>query len=88
MSAEVTHIVAEVENSVHTQVSTNLSCCSLCCSMNKEQVFVFCFDLCKQELKDLVHRYPQAVTVKKAWLEVCFSKQQKVNTGQFTHFLS
>lgn len=59
MSAEVTHIVAEVENSVHTQ-----------------------------ELKDLVHRYPQAVTVKKAWLEVCLSKQQKVNTGQFTHFLS
>lgn len=29
MSAEVTHVVAEVENSVHVQVGTGLSCRSL-----------------------------------------------------------
>lgn len=91
MSPEVTHVVAEVENSVHTQVATDASCWSLVCRVNKEQVFGFFLIVlisCTQELKDLVHRYPQAVPVKKAWLEVSFSKQQKVNTEQFTHFLS
>lgn len=83
MSPEVTHVVAEVDNSVHTQVGTDASCWSLVC-----RVFFNRFYSCTQELKDLVHRYPQAVPVKKAWLEVSFSKQQKVNTEQFTHFLS
>ncbi|XP_029939677.1 chromodomain-helicase-DNA-binding protein 1-like isoform X2 [Salarias fasciatus] len=58
MSPEVTHIVAEVESSIHSQ-----------------------------ELQDLVSKYPQAVAVQKAWLEACFSKQQKVNTAQFLHEL-
>ncbi|KAM4547924.1 chromodomain-helicase-DNA-binding protein 1-like isoform 2-T2 [Odontesthes bonariensis] len=56
MSAEVTHIVAEVENHIHTK-----------------------------ELQDLVYQYPEAVPVQKAWLESCFSKQQKVNTERFLH---
>ncbi|KAI3369040.1 hypothetical protein L3Q82_026001 [Scortum barcoo] len=58
MSPEVTHIVAEVESSFHSQ-----------------------------ELQDLVRQYSQAVPVQKAWLESCFSKQQKVNTAQFLHLL-
>lgn len=41
MSEEVTHVVAEVENSVHTQVGTAVSCCSLWGSTIKEPVFVF-----------------------------------------------
>ncbi|XP_038572528.1 chromodomain-helicase-DNA-binding protein 1-like [Micropterus salmoides] len=56
MSPEVTHIVAEVESSLHSQ-----------------------------ELQDLVREYTQAVPVQKAWLESCFSKQQKVNTALFLH---
>ncbi|KAM3875781.1 LOW QUALITY PROTEIN: chromodomain-helicase-DNA-binding protein 1-like [Diretmus argenteus] len=56
MSPEVTHIVAEVESSVHSQ-----------------------------ELQDLVNRYPQAVSVQKAWLESCFSKQRRVNVAPFLH---
>ncbi|XP_017278857.1 chromodomain-helicase-DNA-binding protein 1-like isoform X2 [Kryptolebias marmoratus] len=56
MSAEVTHIVAEVENNIHTQ-----------------------------ELQELLGQYTEAVPVQKAWLESCFSKQQKVNTAQFLH---
>ncbi|XP_040896882.1 chromodomain-helicase-DNA-binding protein 1-like [Toxotes jaculatrix] len=58
MSAEVTHIVAEVENNIHSL-----------------------------ELQDLVRQYTQAVPVRKAWLESCFSKQRKVNTAQFIHVL-
>ncbi|KAM9763192.1 chromodomain-helicase-DNA-binding protein 1-like [Menidia menidia] len=58
MSAEVTHIVAEIDNNIHTQ-----------------------------ELRDLLSQYGEAVAVRKAWLEACFSKQQKVNTERFQHLL-
>ncbi|XP_026202181.1 chromodomain-helicase-DNA-binding protein 1-like [Anabas testudineus] len=58
MSPEVTHIVAELDNSIHSQ-----------------------------ELQDLVRQYTQAVPVQKAWLDSCFSKQQKVNSAQFMHDL-
>ncbi|XP_068615739.1 chromodomain-helicase-DNA-binding protein 1-like [Brachionichthys hirsutus] len=37
----------------------------------------------RQELQDLVDRYPKAVPVQKTWLESCFSKQQKVHCDQF-----
>ncbi|XP_008405813.1 chromodomain-helicase-DNA-binding protein 1-like [Poecilia reticulata] len=40
-----------------------------------------------QELLDLVHQNHQAVPVKTAWLESCFSKQQQVNTVHFQHQL-
>ncbi|KAJ8350443.1 hypothetical protein SKAU_G00255730 [Synaphobranchus kaupii] len=36
-----------------------------------------------QELKDLLHRYPQALPVQKTWLEVCFSKQRQVDTAKY-----
>uniref|UniRef100_A0A7N6BCL0 Chromodomain-helicase-DNA-binding protein 1-like n=1 Tax=Anabas testudineus TaxID=64144 RepID=A0A7N6BCL0_ANATE len=57
MSPEVTHIVAELDNSIHSQ-----------------------------ELQDLVRQYTQAVPVQKAWLDSCFSKQQKVNTLNILHY--
>ncbi|XP_062412778.1 chromodomain-helicase-DNA-binding protein 1-like [Sardina pilchardus] len=40
-----------------------------------------------QELRELVHHYPQAVAVHKSWLESCFSKQKKVGSSSFLHEL-
>lgn len=40
-----------------------------------------------QELRDLVDQYDRAVPVEKAWLQSCFSKEQKVNTTPFLHHL-
>ncbi|XP_061593050.1 chromodomain-helicase-DNA-binding protein 1-like isoform X2 [Cololabis saira] len=58
MSANVTHIVAEVDNHIHTK-----------------------------ELQDVVRRYGEAVPVQKAWLESCFSRQQRVDSAPFLHQL-
>ncbi|XP_012676002.2 chromodomain-helicase-DNA-binding protein 1-like isoform X1 [Clupea harengus] len=40
-----------------------------------------------QELRELVHQYPQALPVQMTWLESCLSKQKKVNTSSFLHKL-
>ncbi|KAM6921156.1 chromodomain-helicase-DNA-binding protein 1-like [Xenentodon cancila] len=58
MSANVTHIVAEVDNNIHTK-----------------------------ELRDVVRQHAEAVPVQKAWLESCFSKQQRVDPAPFLHQL-
>ncbi|XP_050968849.1 chromodomain-helicase-DNA-binding protein 1-like [Labeo rohita] len=37
----------------------------------------------KQELQDLLYRYPQALLVKKKWLESCFASQRKVSVSKY-----
>lgn len=100
MSAEVTHIVAELEDSIHKKVGTPditrapIIHISLLCSHQSRYkqnwmlyVLTNCCDLCEQELQHLVHQYSQAVAVQKDWLESCFSKQQRVDTAHFLHLL-
>ncbi|KAG7326159.1 hypothetical protein KOW79_009560 [Hemibagrus wyckioides] len=36
-----------------------------------------------QELQDMCQQYPQAVLVKKKWLESCFAKQRKLSTSKY-----
>ncbi|XP_066520471.1 chromodomain-helicase-DNA-binding protein 1-like [Hoplias malabaricus] len=40
-----------------------------------------------QELQDFMTEYPQAILVKKKWLESCFSNQRKVNVSKYIHHL-
>ncbi|XP_056316116.1 chromodomain-helicase-DNA-binding protein 1-like [Danio aesculapii] len=37
----------------------------------------------EQELQDLLHQYPQALLVKKNWLESCFASQRKVSVSKY-----
>ncbi|KAL1272703.1 hypothetical protein QQF64_028565 [Cirrhinus molitorella] len=37
-----------------------------------------------QELRDLLHQYPQTLLVKKKWLESCFANQRKFARLSFT----
>lgn len=46
------------------------------------------FSLFFQELQDLLHQYPQALLVKKKWLESCFANQRKVNESTYVIRLS
>jgi len=41
-----------------------------------------------QELQDLLHQYPQALLVKKKWLESCFANQRKVSVSTYEIRLS
>ncbi|KAK2889292.1 hypothetical protein Q8A67_014667 [Cirrhinus molitorella] len=36
-----------------------------------------------QELRDLLHQYPQTLLVKKKWLESCFANQRKVSVSKY-----
>lgn len=36
-----------------------------------------------QELRDLLHQYPQTLLVKKNWLESCFANQRKVSVSKY-----
>uniref|UniRef100_A0A671SS69 Chromodomain-helicase-DNA-binding protein 1-like n=1 Tax=Sinocyclocheilus anshuiensis TaxID=1608454 RepID=A0A671SS69_9TELE len=36
-----------------------------------------------QELRDLLHQYPQTLLVKKKWLESCFGNQRKVSVSKY-----
>ncbi|XP_056606446.1 chromodomain-helicase-DNA-binding protein 1-like [Triplophysa dalaica] len=36
-----------------------------------------------QELQDVLRQYPQAILVKKKWLESCFANQRKVNASKY-----
>ncbi|XP_072540472.1 chromodomain-helicase-DNA-binding protein 1-like [Salminus brasiliensis] len=40
-----------------------------------------------QELQDLKTQYPQALLVKKKWLESCFANQRKVRASKYVHHL-
>ncbi|XP_048055223.1 chromodomain-helicase-DNA-binding protein 1-like [Megalobrama amblycephala] len=41
-----------------------------------------------KELQDLLHQYPQALLVKKKWLESCFANQRKVSVSKYVISLS
>ncbi|KAK9973409.1 hypothetical protein ABG768_024144 [Culter alburnus] len=41
-----------------------------------------------KELQDLLHQYPQALLVKKKWLESCFANQRKVSVSKYVIRLS
>ncbi|XP_073707948.1 chromodomain-helicase-DNA-binding protein 1-like [Garra rufa] len=41
-----------------------------------------------QELRDLLHQYPQTLLVKKKWLESCFANQRKVSVSKYVIRLS
>ncbi|XP_043097824.1 chromodomain-helicase-DNA-binding protein 1-like isoform X2 [Puntigrus tetrazona] len=41
-----------------------------------------------QELRDLLHQYPQTVLVQKKWLESCFANQRKVSVSKYVIRLS
>ncbi|XP_077964885.1 chromodomain-helicase-DNA-binding protein 1-like isoform X3 [Gasterosteus aculeatus] len=42
-------------------------------------------DMQSQELRDLCGRFPGAAPVQKDWLNLCFSKQRRVDVGAFLH---
>ncbi|MCJ8729182.1 hypothetical protein PDJAM_G00103130 [Pangasius djambal] len=38
-----------------------------------------------QELQDMCQQYPQAILVKRNWLESCFANQRKVRASKYIH---
>lgn len=82
MSPEVTHVVAEVESDMQSQVGSDASSDSVFIYGN--ELMCVCSSL-DQELRDLCGRFPGAAPVQKDWLNLCFSKQRRVDAGAFLH---
>lgn len=65
-------------------IETNLSPLDLATEICHALVFaLFYHVLSLQELQDLLHQYPQALLVKKNWLESCFASQRKVSVSKY-----